>query len=84
MTRREQLKEINVDLDDKLVKKLEETGLSLGTALEGYIDAIDYGWEQIIEENPKAQALYTVRTMLMEKVHEIDEQLDDIAEGKTE
>ena len=84
MTRREQLKEIEIPLEEEHIKKLEERGVSIEAILEGYIDAIKYGWDTIIEEDQKASALYHVRTVLLQMIHEIDEQLDDITERKSE
>lgn len=83
MTKREHQVELEVEVDDETLKQLEHMRISVKTVLEGYADALKYGWTEAIKNNPEATALYHMRAFYMELINEIDDKLDNIVEGKS-
>ena len=81
MTKEEHMTTIDIELDEEIINKIEADGLSAGTILEGYVDALKFGWENTIKTNPTANAKYQVRLFLMERINQIDEEIDEIVKS---
>ena len=81
MTKREHQVELEVEVADETLKQLECMRVSVSTVLEGYADALRYGWTEAIKNNPEATALYQMRAFYMERIKEIDDKIDNIVEG---
>ena len=87
MTKKEHQVEINFEADEQLQEKidrLEESGHTLEVALKNYIDAIEYDWENYIENYHEVHMWFGLRGELLELINKVDQKIDEFIENVEE
>ena len=80
MTKKEHMVELTdeefEDVDPEIIKKLEDDGISIGSAIENYADALRYGWTEYLHY-PDVNALFQVRCFIVEEINQLDTKIDE-------
>ena len=60
----------------QLVKHLEKQGISIGSAIENYIDAVKYEWLEYLH-HPDVIRMFQFRCFLIEQINQLDAKIDE-------